>query len=225
MFYLPEMKSVSIPVGLAPLMSFSNFWYYWASRISPAEIAKKLSVATTKHVGSLLPPHALWLCRKCAVWRQTHRDFSKPRRGSSCRLPQAGSCSSASCLIKPLDSSLYDWHSLVGQADRAIWNRGLGKELVLDHEDLPESYEIPMMPRQPGEVGGKVKDQWKQSLSDCRRSASTGWVSEWVRRWFHFSNASHLSKMLPSPSLRVCLKRDTVHVPTGKHGLSRSVEA
>ena len=49
--------------------------------------------------------------------------------------------------------------SLAGQADRAIWNRGLGKELVLDHVDLPESSEIPKMPMQPGEVGGKVKDQ------------------------------------------------------------------
>lgn len=48
---------------------------------------------------------------------------------------------------------------LLGRADRAVGNRGSEKELALDQVDLPESSEVPAMPTQLGEMGGRPRDR------------------------------------------------------------------
>ena len=223
-WYFISVKSVSILVGLEPLMSFSSFWDYWASRISPAEIARKLSVATTNYFGSRLPPLALWHSAGSVLgWGKptvTSPNRGRARPTAHCRwklftLPRV----SLSRWTLPCETDTV----LLGRADRAVGNRGSEKELVLDHVDLPESSEVPAMPTQLGEAGGKVKGPMKTEPGTMQAFNKYS-LSEWVRQ-FYFSNASHLNKMLPSPPLRVCLKRDAVHVSTGKCGLSRSVEA
>ena len=95
-----------------------------------------------------------------------------------------------------LPGESHGWKSLVGYSPR-------GRK---ESDTTERAYFTPL------HLNGTVQASSKCSLGEGGRQ-------------FYLSNASHLNKMLPSPSLRVCLKRDAVHVSTGKHGLSRSAGA
>lgn len=172
-WYFISLKSVSILVGLEPLMSFSSFWDYWASRISPAEIARKLSVATTNYFGSCLPPLALWHSAGSVL------GWGKPTVTS----PNWGrACPTAHCRWKLFTLPRFSssrW-TLPCETDTVLLGTGAQKKSwFLTTWTCPSHLKYPWCPCSLAKREGRSRDQWKQSLARCRHSTSTRWVSEW----------------------------------------------